>query len=392
VTGDHEDWLYRALAPARELEPTAAEVDPVLTAVESRRGRGVAVAGRTVAVALSVLAVGAGAAAAVTGLVPIGAVIDGAGFRGDERPVVKETVTASGTTKGVGSWRMTSFATREGTPCLKLTLLDRAARRAPGPAVSGYCGDVAAFAEFGHGRRAAALARGEVVLFGTAPAGARRVELTGSPKARVVAPTHGDPRSAERFWVLAAPARLNRATLAWLDRGGHPRGMLDVGYRFAGPLAPTVVATGATPVAGPWRLTAYESGRLASDGDVYSPEGLPCLELRLLDPPDGYPSAGGSCGVQPKAPGFTRGQSRYPRTVGRPDELILYGRAPERADAVELRAGGKTISTPTVSPPSGIPGRFWLLARPPEDAAGGHVRWVDRDTGARGRPVEVLPP
>jgi hypothetical protein len=393
MTDDRDDWLYRELESARRLEPTASEVEPVLAAVESRRvRRRVALGGRTMGVALTVLAIVAGAAAAATGLVSIGGVIDGAGFRGDKRQVVKETVTASGTTKGVGAWRITSFTTKEGTPCLKLTLLDRAARMAPGPVVSGYCGGVAAFAELGHGRRAAALARGEVVLFGTAPAAARRVELTGSPRTRVVTPTRGGPGASERFWVLAAPVALNRATVAWFDGGGRPRGMLDVGYRFAGPLAPTVVATGTTPAAGPWRLSTYESRRLANAGDVYSPEGLPCLDLRLLDPREGHPSGGGFCGVQPTTPGFTRGQSRYPNMAGRPQELILYGHAPERADAVEVRAGGRTISTPTIAPPPGIPGRFWLLARPPEDFAGGHVQWVDRDGGARGRPVEVLPP
>jgi hypothetical protein len=70
----------------------------------------------------------------------------------------------------------------------------------------------------------------------------------------------------------------------------------------------------------------------------------------------------------------------------------MFGHAPDRADAVEVEAGGKVVSTETLPAPPGIPGRFWLIARPPEDFANGHVYWVDRDSGERGPRVEVLPP
>jgi hypothetical protein len=389
VTDDRDSWLYAALETARSLEPTEAELAPVIAAVAARRRRRLSRGGRAVAIALPALLLAATAAAAATGLLPVGGVIRGVGFEGDSRPVVKETVEATGATKGVGKWRITTFRTKRGTHCMKLTLLDARGRRAPGPAASGYCGGIAPFSEFGHGRRAAAAKRGEVLLFGTAPARARTVELTGTRGVLVTAKTHAAASALERYWVLAAPAGLDRADLAWLDRRGRPGGLLDVSHRFAGPSARTEVATGTTPDAGRWRLIAYESKRLANRGDVYSPEGLPCLELQLLGP---APQRGGSCGVQPKTPGFTRGQARVLDTIGEPRELIMYGRAPANADAVEVTAGGRTISTETISPPAGVPGRFWLLARPPEDFANGHVYWVDHDSGARGRPVEVLPP
>ena len=388
MTDARDSWLYAALEPARGLEPTEVELAPVIAAVAARRRRRLSRGGHTVAIALPALLLAATAAAAATGLLPVGGVIRGVGFEGDDRPVVKETVEATGYSKEVGKWRITTFRTKRGVHCMKLTLLDPRGRRAPGPAASGYCGEIASFSEFGHGRRAAAVERGEVLLFGTAPDRARIVRLTGTRGVRVTAKTHAAPSALERYWVLAAPARLDRAEVAWLDRSGRPGGLLDVSHRFAGPSAPTVVATGTTPAAGPWRLIAYESKRLANRGDVYSPEGLPCLDLQLLRPPQ----RGGSCGVQPKTPGFTRGQARVLNTIGKPRELIMYGRAPANADAVEVAAGGKTISTETVVALGGIPGRFWLLARPPEDFANGHVYWVDHDSGARGRPVEVLPP
>lgn len=389
MTDDRDSWLYAALEPARSLEPTEAELAPVIAAVAVRRRRRLSRGGRAVAIAVPAVLLAATAAAAATGLLPVGGVIRGVGFEGDERPVVKETVEATGFSKEVGRWRITTFRSKRGADCMKLTLLDPRGRRAPGPSASGYCGGIAPFSEFGHGRRAAAARRGEVLLFGTAPDRARTVRLTGTRGVRVTARTHAASSALERYWVLAAPAGLDVAAVTWLDRAGRAGGQLDVSHRFAGPSARTEVATGTTRAAGRWRLIAYESKRLASRGDLYSPEGLPCLELRLAGPP---PQRGGFCGVQPKAPGFTRGQTRFPNMAGRPSELIVYGHAPARADAVEVAAGGKTISTDATPAPPGIPGRFWLLARPPEDFANGHVYWVDHESGERGRPLEVLPP
>jgi hypothetical protein len=392
MTSDQDSWLYAALAPARSLEPTDAELTPVAAAVAARRRRRPSRGRRMLAIALPAALLAATAAAA-TGLIPVGSVISGEGFDGDERPAVEETVVASGAQKDIGEWRMTTFETSEGVPCLKLTLLDPAAGRAPGPAASGYCGGIDDFSEFGHGRRAAAVTRGEVLLFGSVPVAARTVELTGDDGEKVSAAVHSGTGGDRGYWALAAPARLDGASVAWVDARGVRRDELDIAHRFGGPSAPTVVASGSTPVAGPWRMIAYESERGVAKGDVYEPEGLPCMKVRLLDPPAGTASASGSCGVMPKYPGFTRGQTRVPATVGTPPrELIMYGRAPAKADAVEVAAGGKTTATDTIPAPRGIPGRFWLLAGPPEDFANGRVYWVDHDGGARGRPVEVLPP
>lgn len=390
MTDERDSWIYAALEPARGLEPTEDELAPVIAAVAARRRRRLSRGGRALAIAVPALLLAATAAAAATGLLPVGGVIRGVGFEGDRRPVVRETVEATGFTREVGNWRITTFRTKRGVHCMKLTLLDPRGRRAPGPTASGYCGGIAPFSEFGHGRRAAAVERGKVLLFGTAPARARTVRLTGTSGVRVTAKTHAAPSALERYWVLAAPAGLDRAEVAWLDRSGRSGGELDVSHRFAGPSARTVVANGWTPAGGSWSMIAYESKRLSAGGDVYSPEGLPCLAVRTGGP-RGH--ASGFCGVQPRTPGFTRAQSRR-RTVAndRGDELLVFGHAPERADTVEIQAGGRTFSTRTRPGPPGVPGRFWLIAGAPEDFASGHVRWVDRDAGARGRSVRLLPP
>ncbi len=395
----HDGWMRTALAPARALEPSDAEVARALARAAGarplRRRGGIPHASRTLAFAVLATLLAATAAAAATGLIPVGSVFRGEGFHTDERRV-KETVVATGSVPKAGTWRLTTFETKAKYPvqCLKLELTSVRGRRAPGPRSSGYCGHIGAFWEFGHGRKAAAVERGELLLFGTAPDRARSVELIGSDGVKLSAPIHPAP-VGERggYWVLAAPPGLDEAELIWNDSSGQAGGVLDVSYRFNGPSAPTVVGTGRTPIAGPWRMAIYESERHVVDGDLYEPEGLPCIELSLLDPPDGYPHRGGGCGVQPKTPGFTRGQASYPRVAGRSvRELVMYGRAPDRAARVEVDAGGRTLSTETFEGPTGVPGRFWLIARPPRDFADGHVYWVDRDGERGSRRVEVLPP
>jgi hypothetical protein len=398
MTTGHDEWIRTALAPARALEPSDAEVAHALARVasarRSRRRGGAPRASRTLVFAMLATLLAATAAAAATGLIPVGSVFRGEGFHADERQV-EETVVATGSVPKAGAWRLTTFETKTKHPvqCLKLELTSARGRRAPGPRSSGYCGHIGAFWEFGHGRKAAAVERGELLLFGTAPAQARSVELIGNGGVRLSAEVHPAPAGGRGgYWAIAAPPGLDKAQLTWRDADGLPGGSLDVSYRFDGPSAPTVVGTGRTPIAGPWRMAIYESERHVVDGDLYEPEGLPCIELSLLDPPDGFPQRGGGCGVQPKTPGFTRGQARYPRAVGGGvRELVMYGRAPDRAARVEVDAGGRKLSTRAFEGPAGVPGRFWLIARPPRDFAGGHVYWVDRDGERGSRRVEVLP-
>jgi len=94
----------------------------------------------------------------------------------------------------------------------------------------------------------------------------------------------------------------------------------------------TVLATGVASVAGPWRVTAYESA--ASAGQ---PAGLPCIRLVLLDPPPETVTGGsGFCGELEDGfgavslPAINRGEA----------ELLILGVTPENAVAVELTGGG----------------------------------------------------
>lgn len=350
----------------------------------------------TVAVVFAALVVVGGAGAA-TGVLSVGSVFRGEGFRPDSKRTVTETVVARGEIPISGPWRMTVFKTRQGVPCLKLQLLDppSAVRRRS----SGYCGSYSGFSEFGHGRKAVARRRGEVLLFGRAPAKARRVMLTAKGGKRIAAPTRsGPPKVPGRFWVLAAPPHLKRAELVWTDRTGR-RGErpLDVSHRFEGPTGRVVVAEGIAPVAGPWRMTISESrGSVTDEGDLYEPEGLPGIELSLPNPPGARPQRSGGSGLIRNAPGFSRGQTTLRAGQGTIKDkvlgIVLYGRAPERADHVRIAAaGGVRLLVKTRKGPPGVPGRFWFVATSLK-LRDGHMRWVDTSSGEEGPAVAVLPP
>src|ERR687892_481778 len=67
-----------------------------------------------------------------------------------------------------------------------------------------------------------------------------------------------------------------------------------------------VVATWTSPIAGPWEIFTYQSERLADPetGEVYQPEGLRCLGLRLTDPPPDHAGGiSGQCGEFRRRPG-----------------------------------------------------------------------------------------
>ena len=348
-----------------------------------------------VAVALAALVVVGGAGAA-TGVLSVGSVFRGEGFRPDSKRSVTETVVARGEVPVSGPWRMTAFETRRGVPCLKLELLDppSAVRRRS----SGYCGYFSRFSEFGHGKKPVARRRGEVLLFGRAPAKARRVILTAGGGKQITAPTKtGPPKVPGRFWVLAAPPHLNGAELVWTDRNGR-RGErpLDVSYRFEGPTGRVVVAKGTAPLTGPWRMTIYESrGSVTDEGDLYEPEGLPGIELSLPDPRGSRPKRGGGSGLIRNAPGFSRGQTTLRAGQGSIKDkalgIVLYGRAPARADHVRIAAAGVRLLVKTRKGPPGVPGRFWFIATS-HKLRNGHMRWVDTSSGEEGPAVAVLPP
>lgn len=321
--------------------------------------------------------------------------IRGEGFHSERaKETVRETVVAKGTNPISGGWHMTTFTTDRGdVPCLKATLLDPPLGARVGARSSGYCGSFRSFDEFGHGTKAVAKRRGEVLLFGPAPQAARQVQLTGKGGERIVARAQPGPANVPgRFWLIAAPPTLKDARLAWLDGTGRAGGGLDVSYRFEGPSRRVVAASGNDPLAGPWRMVVYESRGSVADGDRYEPEGLPGIELSLPKPPAGLPHRGGGSGLIRNAPGFSRGQHTLRDAQNKVLGTVLYGRTPDRADHVRIAAtGGVRLRVDTRRGPPGIPGRFWFIATKAR-FHNGHIRWVDTDSGNVGPAVAVLPP
>jgi hypothetical protein len=157
----------------------------------------------------------------------------------------------------------------------------------------------------------------------------------------------------------------------------------------------TVVAAGVAPVAGPWQMLTYESERLADPetGEEYQPAGLACLGLHLVDPPADYPGGfGGQCGDFPRTPGFSRVQHTVRSTAGQAGEILVYGRAPERAAKVRLTARGEApIEVAPLEGRDATGGDFYLIAVRP-DLEKGRVNWIDAQ-GNEGSPgIELLPP
>jgi hypothetical protein len=149
-----------------------------------------------------------------------------------------------------------------------------------------------------------------------------------------------------------------------------------------------VVATGTAPVAGPWQVETYRSTRLADPetGEEYQPAGLPCLGIALLNPPPPTLKVSGACGSFPQTPGFSRLQHSVPTWGGAPGqeirEVLVYGRAPERATRVEITSRrGPRKPARTYEGPRGVKGDYYLAALP-ADFGPGRVNWLDR----RGRP------
>jgi hypothetical protein len=156
----------------------------------------------------------------------------------------------------------------------------------------------------------------------------------------------------------------------------------------------TVVATGTAPWIGPWQLEASRSTRLADpdSGEVYQPEGLRCLTLYPLDPPDDILGASGQCGEFPRTPGFSRLQfgSSRPHSGAKPE--LVYGRVPRRATAVRILVPGeRSISARLHKGPKSSSGDFYAVTvRPP--LPGARVNWFDENGRPGSRGIGLMPP
>ena len=144
------------------------------------------------------------------------------------------------------------------------------------------------------------------------------------------------------------------------------------------------MATGTAPVAGPWQLEVWRShGGPSPPGE---PRGR-CLFIQRLDPgdPSGLTGFCGGLGFR-KTPGFSRAELSVPRPGRRfVEELIVYGRVPERARAVVVtpERGSKVMVEPEEGPKS-VPGDFFVIPLKPEQAPA-RINWLDHD-GSPGSP------
>ncbi len=157
----------------------------------------------------------------------------------------------------------------------------------------------------------------------------------------------------------------------------------------------TVVATGTARGIGPWQLEASRSIRLADpdSGEVYQPEGLRCLTIYPLDPPDDQLlGASGQCGEFPRTPGFSRLQfgSSRPQSGAKP--VLVYGRVPRRATAVRvLVPGERSISARLHKGPKSSRGDYYAVAvKPP--LPGARVNWFDEKGRLASRGIALMPP
>jgi hypothetical protein len=164
-----------------------------------------------------------------------------------------------------------------------------------------------------------------------------------------------------------------------------------------------VVATGTQAIAGPWQLEVQPSELLRDDrGEVIQPAGLRCVFLYMLDPPNIHGATGsGYCGEQPRTPGFTRGQATV--HVGKPvpsinrgarDLVMIYGRAPERAEYFRLTVGNNRLGMrgPVFDGPKNMRGDYYVTTVPTHIGRTARINWLDKDKkpGSRGTPL--LPP
>jgi hypothetical protein len=177
--------------------------------------------------------------------------------------------------------------------------------------------------------------------------------------------------------------------------------------------ASMVVATGKTPVGGPWQLEVSRIGdqRDPKTGEVYLEAG-PCLWLYQPSPRHARRgSFGGYCGPGQlgfrKTPGFSRAQSMTPRLVRRPDgtrprarEVVVFGRAPVEASKVVLTIPHRVriAVDPLPAPPGfrerfGFDASFYAIAVPsPKPIAGARINWLDASGKPGSRGIRMMPP
>lgn len=158
-----------------------------------------------------------------------------------------------------------------------------------------------------------------------------------------------------------------------------------------------VVAAGTAPVTGPWQIEVSRTrGERDTEGAVMWKRGY-CLWIKLLDPPEGRRGGvSGFCGGPRslgfrKTPGFSRAQTVAP-SKPLPQELLVWGRVPDRASKVVISAPGRSRIEVVPEPgPRRFPGQYYAIpVKPPMQGA--RVNWLDRDGKPGSRGIGLMPP
>lgn len=161
------------------------------------------------------------------------------------------------------------------------------------------------------------------------------------------------------------------------------------GFRHNGaPPDQTVVANGATAVAGPWRLTSFRSEGIVEDGAMVEPAGMPCVLLMLTDPPPKTPFRAGTICRAPGKSDFNVTSVPVWNAGSGDAELVLLGFAPAGAATVELRSEvGNTIRS-EVYEGAGLPGPVWVMAVP-RGPKTGRLDWINNAGKPAGEPLDA---
>jgi hypothetical protein len=142
------------------------------------------------------------------------------------------------------------------------------------------------------------------------------------------------------------------------------------GVRYEPPGA-IVLATGTSPVSGPWQLQTYEQE-----------DGGECIGVSLLhaDPQEevtwsgACPHPGG-----PPLPDFIAQATGVPSNRDR-EEYLVYGWMPEEAGPVELVRDGEVAERATTfEGPDEVDGDFYVMTLPPDLELDGAMRWIGED-------------
>jgi hypothetical protein len=215
----------------------------------------------------------------------------------------------------------------------------------------------------------------EDVVMRAAFAPARTLEPTEAEVARVLARarTRRRPLFRERRVALATAA----IGLFIAATAGAATGLLPVGSVIPLSKEPqgdgltytsdrTIVATGASDIAGRWRLSLAQSN-----------QGF-CVAIELLDDPlarAGNATLAEGCG------GGSRSFDAASLGGGAalPDTTLVYGPSPEEAKAVRVTAGGFSRTAKTHEGPADVPGNFYVVEIPRKGLRNAVVTWLDAE-------------